>query len=154
MKRSFRKVGWDYAQTSYYLITINLARGSHKFGIIKNNKMVLNSAGRVALDRWLATPEFFPHVELIEQVIMRDHVHFVIQFNRIAKKNTGNGSFAPQRNTLGSTVRSYKSAVTSRLKNDFPTFKWQDGYDDKILFTPASVHRACEYVRNNPSRSH
>ncbi len=113
--------------------------------------MILNDLGEVALDRWLATPQFFPHVSLLEHVIMPDHMHAVIKFHRVDNYvNSGSGTFSAQRNTLGAVIRSYKGTVTSRLQPSFPTFKWQDRYDDQILLTSYAVDRACAYVKANP----
>ena len=135
------------------MVTIRLINPKHGFGEINNGKVMLNELGRIALERWLATPQYFLHVELFEHVIMPDHVHFVLKFNRIeTKENSGTGVFTAQKGTLGSVIRSYKAAVTSRAREIDPSFKWQDRYHDEILFSETALINACKYVRENPKR--
>ncbi len=116
--------------------------------------MYLNPIGETVKDRWFATPTFFPDVELGAFIVMPDHIHGIVHFRKSKSMvSSGSGRFGPQRNNLGSVIRSFKSAVTSRLKEDHPTFKWQARYHDQILFTQAAIDAASEYVRNNPRRA-
>ena len=151
MKRSLRKRGWDYSESASYLVTICLDKKSDRFGNVKMGKMILNSLGEIAEERLLATPDFFPNVVIHSHVIMPDHVHAVISMHRVTDKHSsGTGKFKKQSGTLGSVIRSYKSAVTSRAKNITSSFKWQDRYDDQILLNQTAIDNACRYVLENP----
>ena len=69
-RRSVRLKGYDYAQPGMYFITIVTQNRACLFGHVENGDMLLNDAGRIAEQCWLAIPEHFPHVTLDAYVIM------------------------------------------------------------------------------------
>ena len=48
------------------------------FGEIVNQEMVLNNAGSMITNIWNELPQRFPNIELIENVIMPNHIHCII----------------------------------------------------------------------------
>lgn len=149
---SFRKKGWDYSSRASYLVTVVTKNWYPFFGRIQNGEAELSEIGEIARECWLMIPEFHPFVELGEFVIMPEHVHGIVHFT--CAQNGTRGSFGPQYRNLGAVVRGYKSAVTSRSLSINSSFKWQKGYDDKILFHPRDIKRASEYIRKNPDAYH
>ena len=151
MKRSLRKPNWDYGQSASYLITICLKRGSSLFGVVKDGRVELNESGKRALKMLLEIPTHCPNVKMDAHVVMPDHLHFILHFYRI-DTTISSGRFAPVKKNLGSVIRGYKAGVTSVLKDDFPGFKWQERYDDQILFSSAAIDKAREYIHFNPRK--
>jgi putative transposase len=47
-------------------------------GDIINHEMVLNDAGRMVMTVWSELPQRFSNIELIEYVIMPNHIHGII----------------------------------------------------------------------------
>ena len=80
-RRSIRLKGYDYSQTGVYFVTICTYQRLSLFGEITDGEMILNEAGNVAKQCWLAIPEHFSNFELKEFVIMPNHVHGIIQIN-------------------------------------------------------------------------
>ncbi|MCH2200199.1 MAG: hypothetical protein MK081_15605 [Flavobacteriales bacterium] len=151
MYRSLRKKGWDYGQTATYMITICTNYKQPFFGRIENGEVVLSKAGLIAKQRWEAAPSIYPNVAIGAFIIMPDHVHLIVYFERVLHpKDSGTGKFGPQSMTLGRVIAGYKASVTSRVKPFNPRFKWQERYDDQILRSESAIQRAANYIHNNP----
>jgi len=82
-RQSIRKKGHDYAQAGYYFVTILIKNRKCLFGTVKNNKVELSELGKVADECWKAIPEHFPQVELLEYVIMPNHIHGIIHIRAV-----------------------------------------------------------------------
>ena len=77
-RKSIRLKGYDYTQAGLYFITICCQNRECLFGNIINGEMILNDAGNIANECWLAIPNHFPNVVLHEFVIMPNHIHGII----------------------------------------------------------------------------
>ncbi len=151
MKQSLRMKGWDYSRSSTYLITICTKNRQRFFGEMRNGQLVLSEMGRIAQESILSIPEYSPNTRIRGQVVMPDHVHFIISFRRIVSTDdSGSGAFHPQKGTLGSVIRGYKSGVTSRIRKIKTSFEWQTRYHDQILSTENAIQEAYRYIKENP----
>jgi len=63
-RKSQRKKDYDYSQSGYYAVTICTQGRSCLFGIIDNDDMQLNDAGRMVNDTWHEMPKHYPGIEL------------------------------------------------------------------------------------------
>lgn len=91
-RKSIRLKGYDYAQAGLYFITICCQNRECLFGNIINGEMILNDAGNIANECWLAIPNHFPNVVLHEFVIMPNHIHGIIE---LKTKSVGAENFPP-----------------------------------------------------------
>lgn len=66
------------------------------------------------------------------------------------KKNNTMSSIAPEKGSLSTIIRSFKSAVTrtSRLFN--PDFEWQSRYHDHIIRDEKTLNKIRQYIIQNP----
>ncbi|MBK8848563.1 MAG: hypothetical protein IPN73_00195 [Saprospiraceae bacterium] len=71
--------GYDYGQPGYYFITICCQDRACLFGEVVECKMILNQAGKIAYECWLAIPQHYPKTALHEFIIMPNHVHGIIE---------------------------------------------------------------------------
>lgn len=78
-RRSIRLRGFNYARRGSYFVTVCTRGKVCLFGEVRDGRVRLNRAGRVAEACWLAIPEHFPHVELDAYVVMPNHVHGIIR---------------------------------------------------------------------------
>jgi putative transposase len=53
---------------------------------------------------------------------------------------------------LSTIIRSYKSAVTHFVNENFPeqNFEWQSRFHDHIIRNKREYYRIVQYIRNNP----
>ncbi len=62
-------------------------------------------------------------------------------------------AISPRTGSLGTIVRSYKSAVSNWCHaNSYPNFSWQARYHDHIIRYDNELNHVREYIRNNPAR--
>lgn len=61
-------------------------------------------------------------------------------------------SISPKQGTLGSIVRSYKSAVTNKTHLINGVIGWQERYYDSIIRDDQSWQTINEYIINNPAK--
>ncbi|MCA9386855.1 hypothetical protein KC669_02350, partial [Candidatus Dojkabacteria bacterium] len=114
--------------------------------------MKLSKIGKITFDVWNDIPNHNGNIELIEFVVMPNHVHGLIFMDYENDDNIdaieGDGDRRPLRNKYPSNykydrinekipkiIRSYKSTVTRIINKEFPNsgFKWQRSYYDQII---------------------
>ncbi|MFA6161577.1 MAG: transposase [Patescibacteria group bacterium] len=172
---STRLIGWNYGR-GYYFVTI-CTNGKHPFfGEIQNGIMQLSKIGNIAEQCCVAIPEHFPNVQLIEHIIMPDHVHIILQINpqtvetqnlasnlqtvvasnsptsKLNNKINFENKFEPQAKNLASIIRGFKIGVTTNARQIDPFFMWQSRYHDRIIRDDSELNATREYIRNNPLR--
>ena len=188
-RKSIRLKGYDYSREGLYFITICCHNRDCLFGeIIENNdlinptqQMILNDAGKIAIECWLQIPEHFPNVILHEHIIMPNHIHGIIELNgsldfgvqNVMVQNVGVQNFEPlpptpppqppsrQQNafqkiiprSIGSIIRGYKIGVTKwfRKNTDLQTV-WQRNYYEHIIRNEQSYQTIAEYIITNPEK--
>ncbi len=77
-RRSIRLSGYDYSQEGAYFITICCQDKVCRFGVIENDKMMLNECGLIAASEWIALPNRFVNIEVDVFQIMPNHIHGII----------------------------------------------------------------------------
>lgn len=163
-RSKIRLQGYDYSAHGYYFITICTAKRSHFFGWVKQGKMTLSEMGYIAQEEWLKTPLIRPdsNISLDAYCVMPNHFHGIICFGtpclsdaygRFPRTDGPNARFGPQRKSLGSLIRGYKGAVSSRIwKNGRKDFAWQPRFHDRIVRDMEELYRIRLYIQNNPAR--
>jgi len=158
-RRSIRLKGYDYSQAGLYFITICTKNREHLFGQIENGIMILNEFGEIANNEWLKTADIRDNVELLEYIIMPNHMHGIILLNDMDDRR-GTARRAPTMQfgkpiprSLPTIIRSFKSAVTKQiniLRNMPGVPVWQRNYYEHIIRNEKSYYQIAEYIRNNP----
>ena len=155
-RRSIRLKGYDYSQEGLYFITICVQDRECLFGkIVDHPIMILNDAGKIADQCWLAIPQHFPDVVLHEYIVMPNHVHGIIEITN----NVGAKNFSPLRppkpamprtpsRTIGSIARGFKIGVTKW----FDQSVWQRDYYEHIIRSTDEYERIANYIINNPAK--
>ena len=170
-----RKPNWDYRWQAVYFITICTQHRLHYFGNIENGIMILSATGQIATTHWFDIPNHFPFIELINFVVMPNHVHGLLQIREnnndvvvetlhatslrnvpnptistIPHNNESMAEISPKRGSLSSVLRSYKSAVTRYSNQNKLEFGWQPRFHDHIVKEGDEYNRILEYISNNP----
>lgn len=155
-RRSIRLKGYDYSRAGLYFITICCNRRGNPlwlpFGNIANGKMILNDAGKMVENEWLALPGRFKNIELHEYIVMPNHFHAILEIvwatlvvaqnNVVAQNgNDENDRGQPQGiaptitaitnatavngKTVGDMVGAFQSIVTVNYIRGVKTLGWQ-----------------------------
>ncbi|MCF7878907.1 MAG: hypothetical protein K9L95_05535, partial [Candidatus Omnitrophica bacterium] len=91
-RKSIRLMGYDYAQRGAYFITICVNNRKCLFGNVCDGEMILNECGKIIDKCWNQIPQYFPHVELDEYIIMPNHIHGIINIVKKYKINNVGGT--------------------------------------------------------------
>ena len=137
---SIRLKNWDYSTGAYYYITINLDIRRPLFGIIKDSEAVLSREGEIVGDT-LENLHKYHKIELLDSVIMPDHIHFVV--HKIGGKDK----------TLSDVIKGFKTFTTKKIgeiKGTGTVKIWQKGFYERIIRNEREYSRIAEYIRNNP----
>lgn len=174
---SARLVSWNYANEGSYFVTICTKNRKHFFGKIVQGidgaEMQLNEIGKIVEQEWIKTVEIRKdmNLELGEFIVMPNHFHGIIiigenecngdegrdamhrrdAMRRVSTGNVVPNKFSPQSKNLGSIIRGFKSAVTTKAKKiGLGDFGWQSRYHDHVIRNYASFERIQNYIADNP----
>jgi REP element-mobilizing transposase RayT len=157
---STRLPGWDYRSRGWYFVTICSAHRECIFGTVIEAKVRLSHIGVIADAELKAMPSHYRNVELVEHVVMPNHVHAMVMidgehmFSSTAKMSfeRTTATFSPPKaGSLAAIIRSYKAGVTQRAREArCASDVWQAGFYDHILRGEKVIAAVREYIRKNP----
>ena len=166
-RRSIRLKNFNYAQNGVYFVTLCTYNQECSFGNVIDGKMVLNDAGRIAVDEWKKSAIIRNEIELDEFIVMPNHIHGIVI---IVKSCRGDRPVAPTKpiapmnkykpngpppKSIGSLIAGFKSAVTKHINENRGTPGmpvWQRNYYEHIIRNKNEWYRIREYIRRNPER--
>ena len=176
-RRSIRLKDYDYSQAGAYYVTINTQNRECLFGEIVDYEMLLNEAGKMIEEQWLALIARFPGIELDLYQVMPNHFHGVLVIiepvgaTLVAARNMdtksihengagmSHGKGIKPAPTLGDIIGAFKSITTHKYiqgvdNNDWPQFYkrlWQRNYYEHVVRDEADLNRICDYIQSNPA---
>ena len=169
-----RLKNWDYGSTGFYFVTICTRSHKNYFGDIIQTVETQNFAslrfpqlnptpiGKIAHQYWSEIPNHFPFVVLDEFVIMPDHLHGILYFDKPKRREAkscvsttvipATNKFGPQSKNLASVIRGYKAAVKKYATINSIKFVWQPRYHDHVIRTERELQAIRRYIQNNPKK--
>lgn len=117
--------------------------GSLKYTDPKDALISLSPYGAVIKGQIYYTPDHNPQLKILDQVIMPDHVHILIQVMEPISKH------------FGDIIQAIKSASTSGIRKltgnrDITVF--EEGFHDRIVKNRTQLDTLYRYIRDNPRR--
>ncbi|MES2560106.1 MAG: hypothetical protein V4590_10220 [Bacteroidota bacterium] len=175
---SNRLQGYDYTKDGAYFITICVRYHQHRFGTIKNGKLIPTPEGEIAQQCWLEMFEHFENAKMDEFIIMPNHMHGIIFIDdpeQIAAKHrrsqqqareheecfllpphggiTGDSNAMLTKHCIGKMVRWYKAKCTFKIRNELEKpFEWLGNYYDHIVRNQQDFERIQHYIISNPTK--
>jgi REP element-mobilizing transposase RayT len=152
-RSTIRLKNYDYSKNGAYFVTVCVRNKECVLGNIINGKMVLSETGKIVSEYWFEIPKHFHNVKLDEFCVMPNHIHGILLLNNVGVQN-----FEPLRNkfqhiipkSIGSIIRTYKTAVTHWCKQNDYNFFWQRNYYEHIIRNENELSEISEYIFNNP----
>ncbi|MGE6221486.1 transposase [Nubsella zeaxanthinifaciens] len=108
--------------------------------------------GQIAIDFWKEIPKHYPFAELDEFVIMPNHLHGILFFNRPEKSDWTENKFGSQSQNLGAVIRAFKASVKRYANNNQIEFDWQTRFHDRIIRDDRELRAVRQYIINNPEK--
>ena len=84
-RKPTRLQNFNYSEYRVYYVTICTKDRNPFFGGIIDKKIKLSKIGKVAEKCWLEIPDHFLEIELMDFVIMPDHLHGILRIQRSNK---------------------------------------------------------------------
>ncbi len=170
-RRSIRLKGYDYSQPGWYFVTVVTQNREMLFGVVVNDKMVLDLFGKIIDYHWRKLPRHFKNIVLDEYQIMPNHFHGIIHIvgamhsdldnQKNNEKFNGNASplSQPRRphgtvpGSLGAIMQNFQSVTTrkiNRIRKTPGARLWQRNYWEHIIRNETELNRIRNYIINNP----
>ena len=143
---SARLQGYDYGSHGYYFVTICTKNRINYFGEIS----IFTEIGEIANNFWKEIPAHYPFVEIDHFIVMPNHIHGVLFFNRPDKKDWNPNQFGVQSQNLGAVIRAFKSSLKRYANQNKIDFEWQSRYHDIIIRNDKALNAIRRYIDNNP----
>ena len=142
------RVKWhNYAEGTYF-VTICTKNKVRYFGEIYDDTMYFTGIGEYAESCVKEINEHFPIAEVLEYVVMPNHIHLLIHIDS-SRLSTDINTFGPQSQNLASIIRGFKVGVTKYARSNNMEFSWQDRYHDHIIRNQNELNRISDYIKNN-----
>ena len=145
-----RNANIDYSHGTFF-VTIQAAFNKTIFGAIVGEKSVLNELGEAVAASLRSLGERYPGTEVIEFVVMPNHVHVIL---RLARRHDNRG------HQLGYIIGRFKGWISKVYRDlvaagravDVGTTPWQRDYWDKLVTTDEQLEAYRHYIRQNPAK--
>ena len=145
-----RLQGYDYGANGCYYVTICTQNREHYFGEITDEMDITKTEiGEIAEKFWLDIPIHFPFVVLDQFVVMPNHIHAILFFNKTITSWQPN-KFGRQSQNLGSVIRGFKSSLKRYANENNIDFAWQERYHDSIIRNEYGLNYVRKYIIDNP----
>ena len=77
-RRSIRLREYDYSLAGAYFVTVCSRERECRFGEVAGGVMRLNGEGELVRECWMAIPDHFDTIEVVDYVVMPNHIHGII----------------------------------------------------------------------------
>jgi len=168
---SSRIKGYDYGSNGHYFITICTQNRVHYFGKIESSNDAAEThhcasdvethhcaslrptpIGEIAIKYWKEIPEHYPFIELKEFVVMPNHIHGILYFNKPVETPWQPNTFGRQSENLGAVIRAFKSTVKRFANQNAIEFNWQARFHESIICNEKQLNAVSRYIINNPAK--
>jgi REP element-mobilizing transposase RayT len=112
--------------------------------------LIPTAAAHIAFQCWQDIPTHYPFVRIDEVVIMPNHLHGVLFFDKPDKTDWQPNRFGPQKDNLAVVMGSFKAAVSRQVRKRGDGFGWQVRYNDRVLRNETEYQIRLRYMWNNP----
>jgi REP element-mobilizing transposase RayT len=141
-----RLQNFDYSSARIYFVTINCHDNLHLLGEIEQegeeNIFKPSTIGAIAAMSIDEIPSYYPGVEILDYVIMPNHIHILISL----LESEGNIN-------LSKIIGALKSIVTRKTQTNYPEIKlWKKSFNDHIIRNERDYLIHGEYVKANVQR--
>lgn len=167
-----RLANYDYSSPGVYFLTLCSWGRLSVFGKCEGGAVELSQWGEVLDEEWRRTPRLRLYVRLDSYVVMPDHLHGIVVWDRSPFDSVSPPPAANQRalaerqstysvgllrrpRSVGSFVAGFKAICTKRInelrrKTEPPV--WQRNYYEHVIRNQRDLERIRRYISENPYR--
>ena len=154
-RKQNRLNSFDYSKDGTYFVTFCIKDKNPHFGKVLNNEMSHSTFGKIVIEsiEWLKTQ--YSYIQIHRYIVMPDHVHALIEINRVNPVVTGRDLSLPvtKIKSLSELIGALKTVSSKKIRlNGCPEFEWQRSFYDQIIQNPEHFENAMNYINENPKR--
>ncbi len=174
---SNRLKNWDYSSEAIYFITMVSKNRECIFGVIEEDKMILNKNGKIIEKELLKSIGIRECWFFHNWIIMPNHIHLLVEIKidssiihsssnvethevethcsaSLRESDTTSKKLSRKPNSISSFVAVFKSVTTKLIneliENNVGESIWQSNYHDHIIRNYNSLDTIYHYITNNP----
>ena len=145
-RKRLRWSEFDYSTAANYFMTLVVNDRQCLFGEVKNGELVHSEAGRMIEQVLLSVSDRFPDVFIVQEVVMPNHVHLIMQ-------NREDANVTDVMRWLKSvTTNKYIHGVNEKGWIPFHGRLWQRSYYDHVIRNQRVYDFVSNYIYKNPER--
>ena len=153
---STRLQNWNDSNEAMYFVKICTKNRENYFGEIFDSIIQPTEIGKIAYTEWYKTIELRPDMNLEsgEFVVMPNHIHGIIEINRLRIQRTSPLDVSSNKiKTLSELMGAYKTTVSKQIHlKGYLGFAWQRSYYENIIRNEIAHCKISDYIVNNPAR--
>lgn len=161
------RADWHEYNEGVFFVTVCCAEKRHYLGEISDGKMVTSAIGDIVESHIRSIAQHFPDVEILNHVVMPNHVHLIIAAGCSAATRTqptvatNRGCLKPRQhgprevqnfhhnNRLSVIMRCLKGGIKREAGRRGIEFSWQSRFYDHIIRNRRSFENIMNYVDSN-----
>ena len=148
---------YDYTLSGMYFVTFCTQDRQCFFGDIVDGVMHYSNQGSLAEALLTLIPTFNPVVEVVDYVVMPDHIHILMAIHNDEADQRNfehrNEVDAPikvvQKNSLSSIIGNYKGSITRHCHRQNLPIEWQRGFYDHVVRNHEEMIGFQRYIDSN-----
>jgi|SRR5688572_17098316 putative transposase len=142
-RHDIRLKHFDYRSPGIYLVTMVTERRSRCLAKVASSGVTLLGLGEVVERHLALLPTWRPQVEIVDRVVMPDHIHLLVRFRDTVPAG------------LGGVIGCLKAGITrevNSLRGTPGALFWQHNYWERVVRSEREVHALRRYFEENPLR--
>ncbi len=153
IRKRNRLKNYDYSSCGAYFITVCTKDRKNILSTIVGEGyplpktiVKLSLYGQITENALKDIPKHYPHIELLQYVIMPNHIHLVLR----VMNEDGRGNPSP---TVSSVIGWLKYRITGEINKNTPGEKiFQRSFHDHVIRNHDDYLEICKYICENPIR--
>ena len=162
------RANWHDYNSGLYFITICAYEKQHIFGRIVGTRFFASELGNIVEENIASIPKYYRDVELVNHVVMPNHIHIVLsvgtpamptvgqpatpKYGCLKKRQHDDGDIDFHHNSrLATIVGAFKAGVTrtARTRRIASLPVWQSRFHEHIIRSQRAFDSIMEYINTN-----
>lgn len=153
IRKQNRLKNYDYSANGAYFITICTKNRKNLFwdknllvfvgedSILPPENIRLSAYGKIANQAIKAIPEHYPHIELLQYVVMPNHIHMILFIP------CDSGRMISSPTSILTAVGQMKRHVSKKIGEAI----WQRSFHDHVIRDKNDYDKIAKYIHENPA---